>query len=1071
MTVTDLAIRKSMTAIALMVILAILGVAAYVALPRESAPDIKIPYVMVYAPYYGTSPSDMENLVSRKLEQQLKGLSDLEEMTSTSSEGVSTVLLEFTPDVEMSDALQEVRDAVELAKPELPQDVRDDLIVYEISIDDFPIMQVILSGDYDLTRLKSVGEDLQEKLEQIQGVLAVDMTGGAEREIRVDLDPERLEFYGLSIDDVLDAVSLENVTLPGGEIGLGTYEYQVRVPGEFETVDVISGIILNPGASTPVYMRDVADVSFGLKDRDSISRLEGQESITLSVKKRSGENIIRIAEDVHATLARLEPTLPAGSHLKVLADESVYIRDMVTELEDNILSGLILVVAVLFLFLGLGNSLFVAMAIPMSMLISFVVLDALHITLNMVVLFSLILALGMLVDNAIVIVENIFRHRVEGKDPIEAASFGTRQVAAAVIASTLTTLCAFAPMAFWPGIMGEFMKYLPITVIITLSASLLVAMIFNPVLCARFMRVSERARRQRGLGARLMNLGIRSYTPVLRWALAHRALALGGMVGLFVVVFLLFGRFNAGIELFPDVDPTYAYVQIEAPSGTRIEVSERYAHVVEDALAQVPDLTAFVTEVGSGGGGFGSESAPPHLTRLTMEFVESEDRHQSSNQGLEDLRERLADFTGAKLYVEKQEPGPPTGKPVNIEIVGDDFAVLGSLSELIVERIRDIPGLVDVQSNFDRGRPEIQVVPDLEKAARLGLRTMDVARTVRTAIKGEDISEFRMGEDEYDIVVRFQQPSRRFAEDLETMTVFYEGKSIPLTSFADVSFTTGLAAIHRIDGSRVVTVSADVSPGYNGNKLLKQVRTELAGVALPPGYRLGYTGENEDQEEAEAFLSKAFVIALMLILVVLITQFDSITVPLVIMGSVIMSLIGVFVGLMFMRMPFGIIMTGVGVISLAGIVVNNAIVLLDYILQLRRAGMDKIEAILEAGRLRFRPVILTAVTTILGLIPLTTGLSVNFGHLFDGDLAHAVVVGGESSQWWSPMGVAVIWGLAVATFLTLVMVPVMYASIEPTVRAARYLFLGFWFRKAEDQGAERAGGAGRVVATSDSSQE
>jgi multidrug efflux pump subunit AcrB len=541
------------------------------------------------------------------------------------------------------------------------------------------------------------------------------------------------------------------------------------------------------------------------------------------------------------------------------------------------------------------------------------------------------------------------------------------------------------------------------------------------------------------------------------------------MVLVFVLVFMLFSRFNAGVELFPDVEPTYAYVQIEAPSGTRIEMSDHYANTVEDAIGDLPDLVAFVTEVGSGGNaGFSSDSAPPHLTRLSMEFVRKEYRSQSSNLSLDRLREVLATFTGAKLFVEKQEEGPPTGKPVNIEIAGDDFEILGRLSERVVERIREIPGLVDVQSNYDRGRPEIQVIPDLEKAARLGLRTMDVARTVRTAIKGEDISEFRLGEDEYDIVVRYHQPSRRQAEDLENMTVFYEGQSIPLTSFAEVKFTTGLASINRIDGQRVVTVGAEVATGYNAAALLTEVQANLAGMALPPGYRITYTGENEDQEEAQAFLSKAFVIALMLILVVLITQFDSITVPVVITTSVIMSLIGVFLGLMLMRMPFGIIMTGVGVISLAGIVVNNAIVLLDYIIQLRRSGLAKFEAIMEAGKTRFRPVVLTAVTTILGLIPLTTGFSIDFGRLFRGEFAHAVIIGGESSQWWGPMGVAVIWGLAVATFLTLVMVPVMYASIDPVVRSTRYVLLGYWFRHKVDAGAARAGGVGKVTAPHES---
>lgn len=1040
MSLTDVAIRKSMTSIALMVIVVIIGVAAYRGLPRESAPEVKIPLVTVYAPYYGASPSDMESLVTRKLETQLKALSDLETMTSTSSEGVSSILLEFTPDVEMSDALQEVRDAVELAKPELPEDVKDDLIVYELSSDDWPIMQVVLSAEYDLVKLKQLAEDVQESLEQIQGVLAVDLTGGVEREVRVDVDPDRLRFYDLALVDVQDAIALENVTLPGGDLALGTYDYQVRVPGEFERVEVIEDIVLNPGAPIPVYVRDVAEVSLGLKDRSSISRLAGVESVSLNVKKRSGENIIRIADEVHARLEEMQPTLPAGTEVAVMIDQSVIIRDMVTELENNILSGLILVVAVLFLFLGFTNSLFVGVAIPFSMLLSFIVLAAMDVTLNMVVLFSLILALGMLVDNAIVIVENIFRHRTEGKGSEEAASFGTAQVRSAVVASTLTTLCAFGPLMFWPGIMGEFMKYLPLTLVVTLTSSLLVALVFNPVLCSRFMRVPRTAGRP-GFGQRWMDRGVRSYRPVLNWALRHRFLSMAGMSGSFVLVLLLFGQFNAGIELFPDVDPTYAFVQVEAPSGTRIEQSDHYADVIEGEIAAVPDLLAFVTEVGAAGNSTmgGSQSAPAHLSRLTMEFVKREKRSQSSGLGLAQLRQRLAEFTGAKLTIDKQEDGPPTGAPVNIEIRGDDFGRLGELAAEVQSRIEDIPGLVDLRDDFDEGRPEIRVRPDLDKAARMGLRTIDLASTIRTAIQGEDISEYRVGEDEYDIRVRYARPARRNAEDLESLTVYYEGQQVPLTSFAEVEFASGLSSITRIDGQRAVTVSADAETGYNAAAILGEVQSRLAEFPLPPGYRFEFTGENEDQEEAQEFLGQAFAIALMLILVVLITQFDSLTVPFSIMGSVVMSLVGVFLGLMITRMPFGIIMTGVGVISLAGIVVNNAIVLLDYILQLRRSGLSKLDAIRQAGETRFRPVVLTAVTTVLGLIPLTTGFSVNFTKLFSGETEGLVVIGGESSEWWGPMGVAVIWGLVVATFLTLVMVPVMYSLTDSMVEAFRRL--------------------------------
>ena len=1032
MKITDISIDRSMTIFALMILVIILGATSYIGLPRESSPDVKIPFVVVAAPYFGTSSEDMENLVTRKLERQLKGVADLVEMKSTSAEGISQIILEFSTDVEMSDALQKVRDAVEMAKPDLPQDVRDDLVVQEISSSDWPIMQVVLSADYHPVRLKEVAEDLQEELERIEGVLGVGMKGAVEQEVRVDVDPERLRFYGLGLPDVMDAISLEGVNLPSGDLTLGTYDYQVRVPGEFESVEEISGILVNIGVGTPVYMRDVAAVSMGIKDRKTYSRLNQTEAVTLSITKRSGENIIRIADEIHANVKAFLADAPEGTSIVITGDQSVSILDMVNELENNILSGLVLVVAVLFLFLGFTNSAFIAAAIPFSMLISFIVLRFMGITLNMVVLFSLILALGMLVDNAIVVVENIFRHRIRGKGAIEAAKAATNQVSAPVIASTLTTVCAFGPLIFWPGIMGEFMKYLPITLVVTLFASLLVALVFNPVLCSRFMRVPPSAGKGKRFGDKLMDFGLRSYAPVIRWALNHRALTLGVMVLMLVVVFGLFGKFNAGVELFPDVDPTFAYVNMRAPSGTRVDVSDGYAKEIEREVAKVPELKAYVAEVGSGGEG--SSGSPSHLASVSMEFVKDVERTRSSRASLDELRGWLKAFTGGNLTIEKQDEGPPTGPPIGIELSGDDFPTLGTLADKVKGRIRDIPGLVDLSDDYDPGRPEIRIKPNLEKAARMGLRTMDLASTLRTALHGEDVAKFRVGEDEYDIVVRFGESSRRHMEDLEDLTVFYEGKHIPLTAFADVSYTTGLGTINRIDSKRVVSVTADAAVGYNSDALMKIAQERVADLPLPKGYTIDFTGETEDQEEASAFLSEAFRIALMLILIVLITQFSSITVPVVIMSSVILSLIGVLAGLMITRTPFGIIMTGVGVISLAGVVVNNAIVLLDYVIILRNRGMDKMEAIIEAGKTRFRPVILTAVTTILGLIPLTTGFSVDFGLLFRGEFGRAVVIGGESSAWWGPMGTAVIWGLTVATFLTLVVVPVMYSSIDPFKR-------------------------------------
>ena len=1044
MKLTRGAIRRYPMIFAFMVIITVLGLKTYRELPRESSPDVKIPFVMVMTPYAGTSPEDMENLVTRKLEKQLKGMKDLKQMTSSSSYGMSVITLEFESRVVMSDALQTVRDRVELAKPDLPEDPRNDLVVREVSsADAFPVMQINLYGDIDLFRLKKLGEDLQEKLEQIPGVLAIDLVGGIENEVRVDVDPQKLVYYDLGLDDVKDAVGLQNITIPGGKFSLGSLDYQVRVPGEVDRPEQLLDIILNPGLDPPVHLRDVATVSFGVKDRESISRANGRDAVTLIVKKRSGENIIRIARDIKALLARQEALLPQGVRLGVMADQSVAIENMVRELENNILSGLILVVVILLAFFGVRNAFFVGLAIPFSMLITFIILAALGVTLNMVVLFSLILALGMLVDNAIVIVENIFRHRGKGEGPEEAADVGTAQVAGAVIASTLTTVCAFGPMVFWPGIMGEFMKYLPLTVIITLSASLLVALVFNPVLCARFMK-DPRGQDRRLPGDVLMEKGLAWYRPVLAWSLRHRFPVMGMVSFTLLGVVVLFGFLNAGVELFPDTEPEFATVNIDAPSGTRIGVTDGYAAQVEAEVARVPDLKGYNTAVGvplDPQAGVGS--LPSHQAQITMQFVPMRERKESSRAGLEELRRRLRDFTGARLTVKKMEEGPPTGPPVNIEISGDDFDVLGRIAADVRDTLRAIEGVVDIVDNYDRSLPELRVIPDVEKAGRYGLRTFDIAGTVRTALHGTEVAKFRSGEDEYDITVRYAEPYRTSVEALGGATVFHEGNTVPLSAFTRMEFGSGLAAVHRIDARRVVSVSSDVAPGYNSAAILGLIRTRLAHYPLPAGYALDYTGENRDQQEAQDFLSDAFMIAIMLIFVVLVTQFSSVTVPVVILFSVILSLIGVLTGLMVTGTPFGIIMTGVGVISLAGIVVNNAIVLLDYIIQLQKRGLDKTEAIMRAGTTRFRPVLLTAVTTILGLIPLTTGFSLDFNALAHHRFGDVLIIGGESSQWWGPMGVAVIWGLAVATFLTLVVVPVMYSTLDPVKCAlARAVTLG-----------------------------
>ncbi|MFH1680066.1 MAG: efflux RND transporter permease subunit, partial [Candidatus Eisenbacteria bacterium] len=615
---------------------------------------------------------------------------------------------------------------------------------------------------------------------------------------------------------------------------------------------------------------------------------------------------------------------------------------------------------------------------------------------------------------------NIFRHRNEGYSRMEAASKGTNEVAVPVIASTLTTLVAFGPMLFWPDIIGEFMKFLPITLIITLSASLFVGLVINPTFCAVFMVVRGEGKK-RPPGDRLFLRFRGLYRGQLAWALRHPWVSLGGVLLALAVTGIATIFFGTGVEFFPDADPNYAYIDVTAPLGTRIEVSDEIVRRIESEIPAFPDIKHFVANVGSatdiffGGGGGGT----PHQSRVTVEFVDRSEREQSSRVTIERFRERFGRIPGARIDVRYPEHGPPTGAPVDVEILGEDFEVLGRLAKQVKEKIKDIPGLVDLNDDYDEGRPEVRVQIDREKAALYGLSTGQIASTIRTAVQGTEASKYRVGEDEYDITVRFREKDRDALENLDQITVVYDGAHIPEANFTSFELSAGLGSIVRKNQDRVVSVTGNAE-GRLSNDVLLDVTKRLEDFSLPPGYSFRFSGETEDQDEAAAFLSRAFGIALLLVLFVLIAQFSSVTIPFVILSSVVLSIIGVLWGLILTRMPFGIIMTGVGVISLAGVVVNNAIVLIDYIGKLRARGLEKTEAILLAGATRLRPVVLTAITTILGLIPLTTGLTFDVQQM-------RFEYGGESSEWWGPMGVAVIFGLAVATFLTLVIVPVIYS--------------------------------------------
>lgn len=1075
MIVSDTAIKNRISVVVLTIIILIVGLNAYNSLPREAAPDITIPNVFISTSYKGVSSQDMETSITIPIEKKLKGLENVKKIHSVSGEGFSQINIEFIPETDIDDALQKVKDKVDEAKGELPTDLENDPAVYEVNFSDWPIVVFSLSGTCGKIRLKEIADDLKDDIEAIPGVLEAEVTGGLEREIRIEVDPDKLAYYRIPITEIQSVVRNENTNTSGGSITLGDGRYQLRVPGEFDNPEELFGLVVTTFDGMPVYLKDVAEVVDGFKDETSRSRLNGREAVNISVKKRAGENIIEITEKIDELIQLREPTWPKGTVITKLMDQAKDIRLMVADLENNIISGLLLVVGVLFFALGIRNAILVAIAIPFSMLLSFIILSMLGITLNMVVLFSLILALGMLVDNAIVIVENICRFMEQGVPKFRAALAATSEVAWPVIGSTLTTVAAFFPMVFWPGVMGEFMRYLPITLIVTLSSSLFVAMVINPALTSIFARVKqtplpdniksvEEVLSQGEKPVEIKGVILPCYDKFLRFALQHR-LAITGISFAFLVlmieVWILAVGLRTPMEFFPTIDPKSVYVNIDPPVGADLEYLDNLVKKTEMAVNGAPkekyqalDVTednytkvytpkthtmaggssfqgpsdiddilyvyAKVVET-SGSAAFG-QSKPNHVG---VQFLDFEDRTHPTTQSMAEIRKRVAGIAGGKITVDMQDEGPPTGSPINIEISGEDFETLGRLGKQVRKIVESVPFVEDVQDDYVEGIPSIRILIDRQKAAIFGLSTNAVGFALKTAYNGLEVSTFREGDEDYDITVILPENQRMLADVLHKLMIpSPSGQLVPLTTIADIEFSGSLGDIVRIDHKRVVTVKANVDETHvPGPVAREQAENLLKDFPMPPGYRLEFTGQQEEQQESMEFLSRAFLLAIFLIFLILVTLFNSVIQPLIIMTSVLLSIGGGFLGLTIIHAPFGIVMSGVGMISLAGVVVNNAIVLIDYTNKLRQTGLNVNEAVLSAGATRLRPVLLTAITTILGLLPMVTGISYDFTKM-------AISTASESTQWWRSMAIVVIFGLMIATFLTLVVVPVLYSLLD-----------------------------------------
>lgn len=1059
MKIWNIAVDNKTAVYLLMLLIVVFGWTSYRDLPREATPDITIPLVIVSTPYIGVSPVDIEGLISQPLERALKGLKDIKQISSVSKEGLSTIRVEFNTGVDIDEALRRVRDKVNSTRNQLPADILDP-IVSEINFSEFPIMYVNVVGDVGVARLKKIAEGLQDRIEAVQGVLRADVTGGLQPEVQVNVDVYRMNAYQVSFDDVSGAIRMENLSIPGGTIETSEKNLTVRVPGEFKQVKPLEDIVLKIQNGKPIYLRDVATVTYSFEDRATYARLNHAEVVSLAVRKRAGENLIRIADDVKAIVAAEQASLPAGIRLEVSNDQSRFIKRMVHELENSIYTGMFLVVLSLFMFFGFKNSLLISTAIPLSMFVGYIVLGAMGITLNVVVLFALVLALGILVDDAIVVIENTYRHQQEyNEPPNSAAKKAAGEVFVPVLTSTVTILSAFVPLLFWPGIVGEFMSFLPITLIVTLTASLFVAYVISPVQAASWIDYQKEIAKARynlehphwyrkynpftilyhKVDEQFFPWMQRQYVVALRWTLQHKRTTILGSLGLLAFVIVLFGVFNKGVEFFPNTEPSQVSVSIECPSGSSLEVTNAVAAIVEERLKTIPgrqDIEFISTSVGTSDdmfdmGGQGTSNKG----RVAINFHEKTLRQQSTFETMEEIRKTTLGIAGADLRLTKQQMGPPVGSPVSIEVSGEDYGQLAELSRRIRAAVKDIPGLVDLKDDYNTGRPEVEIIVDREKAGLFYTSTAQIASTVRAAIAGVEASKYRVGEDEYKIRVRLKEDQRTAPADLENLRINFMNRrgqllSIPITSVADIRRTTSVTDIRRKDQKRVITVSGDVS-GRVQSEVLKDVQARIAGIAMPNGYGVKLTGSQEEQQKASDFLSRAFVITLLLVFLIMVMEFNSMKVPFVIMLSVLLSLIGVLIGLMVTQTPLSVMMTGVGIVALAGIVVRNGIILLDFVKHKHNeGGLSLDDALLEAGRVRLRPVLLTAAAAVLALIPMGTGVDFNWTEF-------RLVTGSESAGFWRPLAVAIIFGLSISTFLTLIVVPTAFSYVDERTEAVK----------------------------------
>ena len=1028
----DAALGHSRTVLATLVLVLIAGTYAYMTVPKEADPDVNIPMIYVSMSHEGISPEDAERLLIKPMEKQLEGIEGVKERRATAFEGGANVVLEFEAGFDADKALDDVRDKVDLAKPELP-DETDEPTVNEINLSLFPVIVVTLSGELEERTLLRVARDLKDELQRIPNVLDVTIAGNREEQVELVVDPLVLESYNLDAEDIITAVSRSNRLVAAGAVDTGQGRFSIKVPGLFETVDDILNMPIKVDEDVAVTFGDIGTLKPTFKDPQGFARINGKPALALEVQKRTGANIIETIESVRARVAERQASWPESLVVTYSQDKSTHIRTMLTDLQNNVASAILLVMIVVVAALGLRSAGLVGVAIPGSFLTGILVLATLGFTINIVVLFSLILAVGMLVDGAIVVTEYADRKMSEGLDKRSAYGLAAKRMAWPIIAATATTLAAFLPLIFWPGIVGEFMKFLPITLVATLTASLLMALVFVPTLGALFGKSGGGADPETAkaiAAGQAMSLDrvhgmTGTYLRALRFLLKGPAKVLLAAFLLLIGALAAYAYFGKGIEFFPDVEPDNAALQIHARGNLSIEERDALLRQVE---ARVLDLqrergefhAIYARSVASSGR---RNNEPEDIIgTIRLEFVDWNLR-RPADEIMADLRQRASDLAGIFIETRKQEAGPPVGKPIQIEIASDFPELIAPTAIKLYDKLRSMNGLVDLEDGLPMPGIEWQIEVDRAEAAKYGADVSLLGSYIRMVTNGMKLGEYRpdASDDEIDIVVRLPEAYRK-VDYLDQIRVQTKTGLVPISNFVTRSPKPRVSMLRRVDGSRVLVLRADVGfDPITGEKILaddkvQELRTWLAAADIDPRVKVRFKGEDQEQKEAQAFLQKAFVIALFMMAIILVTQFNSFYSAFLILSAVVMSTIGVMLGLLATGQPFGIVMSGIGVIALAGIVVNNNIVLIDTFDRLKESAPSGREAILQTGAQRLRPVLLTTVTTILGLMPMVLGMNIDF-------IERGVQIGAPSTQWWRQLSTAIVFGLGFATLLTLFVTP------------------------------------------------